>query len=304
MAKNRRQSTHHGWIVIDKPAGWTSHDVVAKVRRIAGERRVGHAGTLDPAATGVLPVAIGSATRTVEYLSNADKSYRGWIHFGIVTGTADADGDVVAETDVRSLTLDDILPHLTAFRGEIRQRPPAHSAILIDGVRAYDLARRGDVVEMPERTVTVHSLEVASWESPLLCVDITCSKGTYIRAIARDLGEAIGTGAHLARLIRTRTGPFTLADAMTIDEFAGAMADGRWDEISRTPDAVLGHLTPVLLDDAQALAWRQGKPLPVRLDAGASEIVRAYNAAGDWLGIGNLDRSLDVVRPAKVISTE
>jgi tRNA pseudouridine55 synthase len=304
MARNRRSATHHGWIVIDKPAGWTSHDVVARVRRDVGERRVGHAGTLDPAATGVLPIAIGLATRTVEYLADADKSYRAWIRFGTVTDTDDGDGSVIAETGTGSLTLESVLPHLDAFRGKIQQRPPAHSAIWIDGERAYHRARRGEDVDMPERTVTIHSIDVVSWQSPELCIDVTCSKGTYIRSIARDLGAAVGTGAHLARLIRTRSGPFDLAGALSLDEFEAAMADGGWGDIARPPDAVLGHLTPLVLDDVQALAWSQGKPVQADFTVDATAVLRAYNAAGSWLGVGNLDRDLGIVRPSKVIPTE
>jgi len=304
MAKRRRTSDRSGWIIIDKPAGWTSHDVVAKVRRIVGERRAGHAGTLDPAATGVLPIAIGLATRTVEYLSGADKSYRAWVRFGVVTDTGDGDGEVISRGDASRLDMELLAPLLDAFRGEIRQRPPAHSAIRIDGARAYQRARRGEEIEMPERSVTIHDLTVVAWQPPILCIDVTCSKGTYIRSIARDLGQAAGSGAFLERLVRTRTGPFTLDAALSLDELAEALDRGEWSAVSQPSDAVLGHLSTITLVGNDETAWYQGKPIAVPLAGNASRTVRAYNAAGNWIGIGIADPMAMSVRPHKVIPAE
>jgi tRNA pseudouridine55 synthase len=302
MPRRRRSATRHGWIVIDKPAGWTSHDVVARVRRIVDERRVGHAGTLDPAATGVLPVAVGLATRTVEYLSNADKSYRGWIRFGVTTDSADNDGKVTSVTDASALTRDQIEPLLDEFRGEIAQRPPMHSAIKVEGTRLYHLARKGAEVEVEPRSVTIHELRLVAWEPPVLCVDVTCSKGTYVRSLARDIGERAGPGALLDRLVRTRSGPFGLDDALTLEQLEQELDSGGWPAVAFSPDYVLGDLPTLVLGDDEALAWSQGKPVPISGSGQVTSPVRAYNAAGAWLGIGDVDPEHRVVRPTKVIT--
>ncbi len=303
MTRNRRQATHHGYVVIDKPAGWTSHDVVARARRIVGERRVGHAGTLDPAATGVLPLAVGLATRTVEYLANADKAYRATIRFGVSTDSADADGDVIATADPSHLTMDVLQPAIERFTGEIMQKPPMHSAIKVDGKRLYELARAGKEAEVKARPITIHEMTVIGWTAPDLTLDITCSKGTYIRSIARDLGEAVGTGAHLAGLVRTRSGPFTLADAMSLDELLARLEAEGWEAVSTPPDAVLGDMPAVRLDEDAALAWTHGKRLTGLDVVGNGGPVRAYDTHDRWLGVGELDGDR-TVRPVKVIPVE
>lgn len=304
VRKGRRQATRHGYIVIDKPVGWTSHDVVARVRRLVDERRVGHAGTLDPAATGVLPVAIGLATRTVEYLAAADKAYRASIRFGITTDSADAEGDVTSTVNASHLQLSQINEALPAIRGDIMQRPPMHSAIRVDGRRLYDLARKGEEIEVAARPVTIHQLDVADWSPPDLTLDITCSKGTYIRSIARDLGELVGTGAHLATLRRTRTGPFTLTDAMTLDDLADRLESDGWSTVAMAPDAVLDHLRVVELDTAQAMDWSHGKKIIMESAGPAAETIRAYDGHGHWLGIGQTDQSGHLLQPVKVIPME
>ncbi len=303
MARNRRHATHHGYVVIDKPAGWTSHDVVARARRIIGERRVGHAGTLDPAATGVLPLAVGLATRTVEYLANADKAYRATIRFGVTTDSADGDGDVIATADASHLSLDALRPVIETFTGDIMQKPPMHSAIKVDGKRLYELARAGKEAEVKPRPVTIHEMTVIGWNSPDLTLDITCSKGTYIRSIARDLGEAVGTGAHLGGLVRTRTGPFTLDDAISLDQLESRLASEGWTAVSLPPDAVLVGMPAISLDEDHSVAWSQGKRL-AGLDVDGSEgPVRAYDTHDRWLGVGELDGD-GTVRPVKVIPVE
>ncbi|MBA3276900.1 MAG: tRNA pseudouridine(55) synthase TruB [Chloroflexia bacterium] len=304
MAKGRRQAVRHGYVVIDKPAGWTSHDVVARVRRLVGERRVGHAGTLDPAATGVLPVAVGLATRTVEYLAESSKAYRAWISFGVTTDSADRDGAVTSTVDASALTLDAIAPALDAYRGEICQRPPMHSAIKVDGQRLYRLARAGVEIEVEPRAVTIHELRVADWTSPVLCLDIDCSKGTYIRSLARDLGEAVGFGAHLADLTRIRSGPFGIDDAMTLDSLERALIEPGWEAIAYSPDHVMRQFTPVVLSPAQAIDWGHGKPILLNGLADVTPIVRAYDAVGTWVGVGELDAESGTVKPVKVIPVE
>ncbi|MBA2469838.1 MAG: tRNA pseudouridine(55) synthase TruB [Chloroflexia bacterium] len=304
MAKGRRQAVRHGYVVIDKPAGWTSHDVVARVRRLVGERRVGHAGTLDPAATGVLPVAVGLATRTVEYLAESSKAYRAWIRFGVTTDSADRDGAVTSTVDVSALTLDAIAPALDAFWGEIWQRPPMHSAIKVDGRRLYQLARSGVEIEVEPRAVTIHVLRIVDWTSPVLCLDIDCSKGTYIRSLARDLGEAVGTGAHLADLVRTRSGPFGIDEAMSLDDLERAMIELGWEEIAYPPDYVMRQFTRVALSLEQAIDWRHGKTIPLDGLVGVTPVIRAYDACGTWVGVGELDAETGTVKPVKVIPVE
>jgi tRNA pseudouridine55 synthase len=294
MARSRKPATKHGYIVIDKPAGWTSHDVVAKVRRIVGEKRVGHAGTLDPAATGVLPIAVGNATRTIEYLAEADKAYRADITFGVVTDSADGEGEILDRNDVSSLSLADIEVEAIRFVGEISQVPPMHSAIKVNGRRLYDLARSGETIDIAPRTVTIHALTIIEWSSPVLTIDVTCSKGTYIRSLARDLGEAVGYGAHLSALRRTRVGAFTLNEAISLDD----LATRDFEAIAMPPDVAMAHLAKVTLDEPRTQDWFQGK----RVAGGdAPGIVRVYDASGRWLGVGKALAMQLGVQPIKVV---
>ncbi|WP_189042999.1 tRNA pseudouridine(55) synthase TruB [Micromonospora sonchi] len=212
-----------GLIVVDKPGGVTSHDVVARVRRLARTRRVGHGGTLDPMATGVLVIGVGRATRLLTYVIGADKSYSATIRLGQATVTDDAEGDVISTTPAGGLTEDAVRSALVALTGEIDQVPSSVSAIKIDGQRAYKRVREGENVELPARRVTVSRLEVLAIrrEQPDVVdvdIDVACSTGTYIRAIARDAGRALGVGGHLTALRRTAVGGFRLAEAVTLDE--------------------------------------------------------------------------------------
>ncbi|MGC4107160.1 MAG: tRNA pseudouridine(55) synthase TruB [Thermomicrobiales bacterium] len=301
MAKNRRSATRHGYIVIDKPGGWTSHDVVARVRRIVRERRVGHAGTLDPAAVGVLPIAVGLATRTVEYLADAQKAYRAEITFGVETDSADGDGVVIAQRGADGLTREMVEAALASFRGPQMQVPPLHSAVQIDGKRLYELAHAGieAEVEIPARAIVIHAIDLVTWEHPIATVDITCSKGTYVRSIARDLGELVGTGAYLSNLVRTSTGPFTLADAMTLDELEARLRDEPWDAVAAHPDRAVEHLPALVVTPEQRVWWFQGKVLPVRAAAGS---VRVYDSSGIWVGVGVSDG--ESIQPAKVVDLD
>lgn len=304
MAKHRRQAVRHGYVVIDKPEGWTSHDVVARVRRLVGERRVGHAGTLDPAAVGVLPVAVGLATRTVEYLAESSKAYRAWITFGITTDSADRDGVVTSTHDPSSLDLKTIKLALDTFRGDISQRPPMYSAIKVDGRRLYDLARAGVEIDVEPRRVTIHDLRVVDWTSPVLCLDVDCSKGTYIRSLARDLGDAVGTGAYLSHLVRTRFGPFVIDDAVTLEDLERILGESGWAQVAYHPDWVMRHLSAVVLGPQESIDWGHGKPILVDTLDSLSATVRAYDAHGRWLGVGECDPTATSVKPVKVIPTE
>lgn len=303
MARSRRQAVRHGYIVIDKPAGWTSHDVIARVRRIVSERRVGHAGTLDPMATGVLPIAVGLATRTVEYLAAADKAYRASFTFGVATDSGDADGDVMSTHDASRLDLSTLEPILTSFTGEIDQVPPMHSAIRVNGQRLYTLARKGETVEVAPRRVEISSLTVVDWNNPVLTVDVTCSKGTYIRSLARDIGSAAGVGAHLSALQRMRSGPFTLDQAMTLETLEQRIASEPWDEIAYPSDITLRDAPRLDLSESEVIAWSQGKRILSPIGGSTGSVVCAYDADGSWRGVGTVSPDGDI-QPTKVIHTE
>lgn len=222
MSRRRQQDPDiHGVLVVDKPAGMTSHDVVAKVRRALGVRRVGHTGTLDPGATGVLVCAVGRATRLVQFLQAGQKTYVAEMVLGRETSSQDADGEVVAETDASHLTNDDVCVALPPFMGEIEQVPPMVSAVKVDGERLHVRARRGEVVDRPVRHVTVHELLLDEFRPGVLARAsflVTCSAGTYVRTIAHDLGQALGVGGSLTALRRLATGGFTIDEAIPLDE--------------------------------------------------------------------------------------
>jgi tRNA pseudouridine55 synthase len=214
-----------GLVIVDKPPDWTSHDVVARVRRLAGTRKVGHAGTLDPMATGVLVVGVGAATRLLHHLVLTDKAYSATIRLGQATTTDDAQGEVTAGASAAEISEDDVRAALGALTGEIQQVPSAVSAIKVDGRRAYERVRAGEDVELAARPVTVTRFDAVGFARPEadlldVAVEVECSSGTYVRALARDAGAALDVGGHLTALRRTRVGPFVLADAHTLDELA------------------------------------------------------------------------------------
>ena len=226
-----------GLVVVDKPSGMTSHDVVARVRRLAGTRKVGHAGTLDPMATGVLLVGVDRATRLLGHLTLTEKAYDATVRLGAATSTDDAEGEIVSTASVAHLTEDDVRSAAGAFLGAIEQKPSAVSAVKVDGKRAYARVRAGEDVDLPARPVTVHELLVTDVRpgEEVLDVDVSvrCSSGTYIRAIARDLGDALGVGGHLTMLRRTAVGPFTLADAHGLDALADDFEVVGLDDVAR-----------------------------------------------------------------------
>ncbi|NES68459.1 MAG: tRNA pseudouridine(55) synthase TruB, partial [Okeania sp. SIO2D1] len=209
-----------GFLNLNKPSGMTSHDCVAKVRKLLRLKRVGHGGTLDPTATGVLPIAVGKATRLLQFL-RSEKAYCATVKFGVITTTDDLEGEIVKSTLAPQLTLSNIEAVLPNFLGKIEQVPPSYSAIQVEGKRLYDLARQGKTVEIPTRVVEVSSLEVLEWRSgdfPELDLAIACGTGTYIRAIARDLGAVLNTGGTLATLTRTESSGFCLKDSLTFED--------------------------------------------------------------------------------------
>lgn len=302
MATSRRQANRHGYVVIDKPAGWTSHDVVASVRRIVDERRVGHGGTLDPAAVGVLPVAVGLATRTVEYLAASSKRYRAEITFGIETDSSDGDGRVVSTRGAAQLDEDDLRRALSEFLGSSMQLPPLYSAVKVGGKKLYELARQGKPVEVEARAITFHRLDVVNWTSPVLIVDIDCSKGTYVRSLARDLGMVTGTGAHLSHLVRTGSGPFTLEDAVTLDQLPDLIESRGWSGVAFHPDWALLDRDSAILAPNHVDRWRNG--LEINVPGCAPGPIRVYSQSGTWLGVGVSVPETGSIKPRKVIPLE
>jgi tRNA pseudouridine55 synthase len=299
-----------GILVIDKPAGWTSHDVVGRMRRLLSERRIGHAGTLDPAATGVLPIAVGQATRVIEFLEGATKSYLAEITFGVETDSYDADGLVTAVADASAVEPTIVERALRDMLGPRHQVPPMHSAVKIGGRRLYESARQGIEVERPARPVEFFALQLVDWVPPVGTVFVDCSKGTYVRTLAHDLGRAVGPGAHLSNLVRLRAGPFALCEAWTIPEIAALVEEGRdaleasWPWIALHPDSALGHLPAVVVGDVDALALVQGRvvtdPGDGRREPLDTAQARAYDAAGRWLGVVERDSQRPAWRPYKM----
>jgi tRNA pseudouridine55 synthase len=243
-----------GLVVVDKPAGWTSHDVVARCRKVFGQRRVGHAGTLDPDATGVLLVGLGRVTRLLRFLAELPKSYTGEVVLGVETSTLDAAGEVTATCEMGSVTDEDIRAACEVFNGPIEQVPPMVSAIKIGGQRLHQLARQGVEVERPARHVTIYRLVPGSIVDGVFRIDVECSAGTYVRSLASDLGRALGGGAHLRALRRLAIGPFAIADTVPLDQLGG--------EHVLPPLAVLRGRPTICVTGEAAAAVAHGRALP------------------------------------------
>jgi len=274
-------SDRSGLVVVDKPGGMTSHDVVARIRRIAGTRKVGHAGTLDPMATGVLLVGVNRATRLLGHLALTEKAYDATIRLGAATTTDDAEGEVVRRTAAGHLTEQDVRAAVPRFVGDIDQRPSAVSAVKVEGRRAYARVRAGEEVELPARRVTVHELRVdgVRRDADGLDVDVSvrCSSGTYVRALARDLGEVLGVGGHLTALRRTAVGPFGLDRAHSLDVLADRF------ELLELTDVAQEAFPTYRLDAEQAAHVRDGRPLDVVL--GAPVPVAVLDPDGTFLAL-------------------
>ncbi|MBM3190089.1 MAG: tRNA pseudouridine(55) synthase TruB [Chloroflexi bacterium] len=289
-----------GILNINKPRGWTSHDVVARVRRLSRQRRVGHAGTLDPQATGVLIVCLGKATRVAEYLADADKRYLATVRFGATTDTWDAEGRIVEERPWEHLTLAAIEAAAKSLEGSIEQTPPMYSALKREGQPLYRLARRGLTVERAARPVEIHRLDIRDWQPPDLVVEVHCSKGTYIRALAHDLGQTLGTGAYLAALVRTAVGRFRLENATDLDTLMGAEDDGAWQRYLLPISEGLSGLPCVTVGDDIARRIVHGRAVP--LSEPAAPFVCAYDERGRLLAILRPDG--EAWRPHKVLLDE
>jgi tRNA pseudouridine55 synthase len=261
MSRRRDENAPPVLFLVDKPEGPTSHDVVQMIRRWTGVRRVGHGGTLDPLATGLLPIFMGGATRLIEYLVEHRKSYTATLRLGQATDTDDSEGQVIMEGPIPELSLADLNEALAPFRGEVEQIPPVYSAVKVGGVVAHRAARRGEPLDRPSRIVNVYELEAGAWEPPLLQIRMTVGSGTYVRAIARDLGEALGCGAHVVEMRRTAIGPTSTDDAHTPDQLQAAADDGKILDLSISPRAFFEHWPRVVASEEQRRTLLHGQAI-------------------------------------------
>jgi tRNA pseudouridine55 synthase len=302
VSTKRPESPLHGLILIDKPAGWTSHDVVARARRITGQRRIGHTGTLDPMATGLLVLCLGQATRLVEYLTGHDKRYTGEVVLGRTTTTDDAEGDTIEERPVPAVTAVDLREVERRFTGPLFQLPPAFSAIKVAGKRAYAVARAGDTPQLEPRPVAVHALSLSAVSPGRLAIEVHCGPGTYVRSLARDIGAALGCGGHLGSLRRHAAGPFRVEAATTLERLEAAAGSGELAELLLpADDGMWSHEAAVLAPDggrrfAHGLMHHSGSGAER-----AAAVARIYATSGDFLGVGSVS-SLGEIRPVKVLN--
>ena len=293
----------NGILNVNKPSGCTSFSIVALVRRLAGEKRVGHAGTLDPAATGVLPVCLGQATRITEYLHDCTKEYIALIEFGTTTDTFDREGKVTCKKDTAQLTFQLIEKSLMSFQGTIQQVPPAYSAIKVKGRQSYELAREGITVSHQPREVRIDLIEILGFERPCLKIKIRCSKGTYIRSLANDLGEMLGCGAYLKDLVRTAYGPFTLDCSVSVDDVRAALAEGNFDPLLYPVDYALQQLASQVVTDEVSLEIVQGHDIRFdNVDATTNHHLRVYNPERKFLAIMKFVPETLLWHPEKVFS--
>lgn len=298
-----------GILAVWKPAGWTSHDVVAKARGLLGTRRIGHAGTLDPEVTGVLPLCVGRSTRVVEYMQQQPKVYEAVLQLGQATDTEDLSGTVIQDAGPVVITLQQVEQALSLFAGEIEQTPPMYSAVKVNGKRLYELAREGKIVERKPRKVTIYETKLLAAELeqpyPQFTFTVSCSAGTYIRTLCVDLGKALGVPAAMARLIRTGSAGFTRKDCLTLEEIAQCKAEGTLAQRLLPPDQALSHMPACTVDMASAERLLKGQK--VRLDSLspapiASSLCRLYGSTGQFLGIFQPLQDEGVLKPVKVFN--
>ncbi|HEU0000040.1 MAG TPA: tRNA pseudouridine(55) synthase TruB [Ktedonobacteraceae bacterium] len=295
-----------GILNINKPTGMTSHDVVAKVRKLLKQKRVGHAGTLDPAASGVLPICAGQATRVAEYLSESGKAYQATIVFGSMTDTYDSEGTIIRTASTQDLARARIEAILPKFLGEQMQVPPRYSAIKLQGQPAYKRARAGEDMAMEARPITIYQLEIIDWQPshpPTLILAIECSKGTYIRSLAYDLGEQAGCGAYLGGLVRTRSGPFALLESITLEQLAEAAAQGTVEQFLFPADKAIEHYPALVLDEHTSERVRHGNVFQVGEEPGTVQeksLARVYDNQGQFLAIAEWDEEQQKWQPTKV----
>ena len=275
----------NGIVIVDKPQGWTSQDVTARLRRVFGTRRIGHGGTLDPMATGVLPVFVGRATRAVEFFEHAEKAYETVLRLGITTDTEDISGTVLEEKDV-SVTRETLDTALAQFRGEIQQVPPMYSALKINGQKLCDLARKGKTVERQSRTITIHALDCLEFTGQTVRLRVRCSKGTYIRTLCKDIGEALGCGGCMEALRRIRAGAYTIEEAVPLETLLETEDPQSY---LRPVDSMFTDFPAITLTEKQELRCRNGNSFTLQI---ANGTYRAYSPTGEFLMLAKVQDNI------------
>lgn len=278
----------HGIINVYKEKGYTSHDVVAKLRGIAGQKKIGHTGTLDPDAEGVLPVCLGKATKVCELLTDKDKTYRAVLFLGQTTDTQDASGMVLETSDISNLNESQVTEAVQSFVGEYAQIPPMYSALKVDGKKLYELAREGKTVERKARNVKIHSIKILRVDLPRVEMEVSCSKGTYIRTLCHDIGEKLGVGGCMESLLRVRVGRFVLADSLRLSEIQRAKEDGNLEKILQPIDSVFEQYRAVRIRSDQEKRLQNGNSFrkPDRLqNYDDQEMVRVYDSNGHFAAV-------------------
>lgn len=298
MDRDNLKNVVSGVLVVDKPVGLTSHDVVQIIRRGTGIRRAGHTGTLDPRASGVLVILVGPAVRLSEYVSASDKRYQATIRLGSSTDTYDSEGMITNSSPVGDISEEQFDEILQQFVGEMEQVPPPYSAIKVKGRKAYEMAREGEEVDLEPRIINVYSLEVLEWAPPEAVIDVYCSSGTYVRSLANDLGRALGTGAHLVGLRRTKSGRFTLRDAVPLRRLQEAFDAGNWYKYLIPAAEALADWPMIELDADQMELVRHGHRVPA--DPGQKGWARGVSQQGDLVALMEVDEELTEWQPRKV----
>ncbi len=301
-----------GILAVWKPEGWTSHDVVAKVRRLLKMKRIGHAGTLDPMVTGVLPLCLGRATRVVEYLQERPKAYQATIRLGIATDTEDITGEIIERADQIDITKEQAVDVLNRFTGTIEQIPPMFSALKVNGKRLYEIAREGKTVERKPRAVHIYNIELLHTNldssEPEFTFSVECSKGTYIRTLCVDIGRALGVPASMAHLTRTMSGGITEQSCLTLEEIEQLSEAGGIEERLLSSDSAVAHMEKVVLDDPFAARVLNGQRIKLHHADGQTEnmhdgqLIRLYNKSMVFLGVFQIDTVKSIFKPIKVFS--
>ena len=296
----------NGIFNINKPSGITSTEVVRKIKKLTGIKKVGHAGTLDPLASGVLPICVGKATRIIEYLIDQDRSYRGIINLGIETDTFDKEGSIVSENNGYKIpSRVEIINALALFIGDIQQTPPMYSALKINGERLYDLARKGVNLELKSRPVKVFDISLLDWNNPSLDIEIHCGKGFYVRSLANDLGRELGMGAYLNRLIRLKHGSFFIENSIEYNSIEKIFDEGRWFDIIMDIDSAITHLPKITVELGLEEDIINGRPVFVSSEiplGRPKEISRIYSKNDRFIGIIEFDDAVGAWCPKKVIN--
>jgi tRNA pseudouridine55 synthase len=310
------QTSYEGVLAILKPAGWTSHDVVAKVRRIIRERRIGHTGTLDPQVTGVLPLCIGRATRLVEYIQDLPKQYEATLTLGYSTDTEDSTGEVTERADEVGISKEQLTDALMSFLGTIKQLPPMYSAVKVDGKRLYELARQGKEVEREARTVHIYGIEPLQFDMdkpyPEVRFQVTCSKGTYIRTLCVDIGRKLGLPAVMSNLVRTRTGPISIGQCFTIEQVEEHIREGSFPSLLIPSDKAIEHIPSIALNEVQTKQCLQGQQISLnddmaedvlaRTNSEVEPLLRTYASDGSFIGVFVWSKHMNRLKPVKVFN--